>query len=70
MIEIRRRVVKTRYPRNGNIGMTETRIFAWDIFGADGKLLQVGVPTLREAKKIAGRRGNFVIVRPQPKVAK
>jgi len=61
-IEIRRRVYRVAYPRNGNVGMTQTNRYVWDVW-VDGKHIQVGVPTLREAKLIASRRGEFKVVR-------
>lgn len=53
---IRRRVYRLAYPRNGNVGMTNTNRYCYDVLASDGRLLVPSVPTLREAKVIVARR--------------
>jgi hypothetical protein len=59
---IKRRVRRIPYARNGNVGMNKP-LYVWDIVNNDGSLLIPGIPTLREAKIWASRRGAYRIVR-------
>jgi hypothetical protein len=61
-VEIRRRSYAYHYARNGNVGMTNTAKYTWDVY-VDNKLAIPGIPTLREAKTFAARRGAFKVVR-------
>jgi hypothetical protein len=51
---IRRRVVRHRYPHSGNVGMTQTAVYAYDLWAQD-RLLIPSISTLREAKVWAAR---------------
>jgi len=48
MIEYRKRLVGTAYPRNGNVH-NPTRYYRWDVF-KDGKNVDGSFRTLREAR--------------------
>jgi hypothetical protein len=45
---IHRRLVRRRYPRNGNVGRVSV-VYAYDVRDATGRLI-VSTPRLREAK--------------------
>jgi hypothetical protein len=48
MIEYRKRLVRTAYPRNGNVH-NPTRYYLWDVY-RDGKAIDGGFRTLRGAR--------------------